>query len=54
MKVKWHPKVKISVRQTASYIRSRFDAKSASNFIKEVSSIENLLMNNPQLGAVDP
>lgn len=54
MKVKWHPKVKISVRQTASYIRSRFDAKSASNFIKEVYSIENLLMNNPQLGAVEP
>ena len=54
MKLKWHSKVKISVRQTASYIRSRFDAKSASNFIKEVYSTEKLLVNNPQLGAVEP
>lgn len=54
MKVKWHPRAKTAVRQTARYIRSQFDAKSASDFVKEVYHTEKLLVNNPHLGAIEP
>lgn len=54
MKIKWHVKAKTAVHQTASYIRNKFDAKSASDFVKEVYYTEKLLENNPHLGAVEP
>ncbi len=54
MKIKWHIEAKTAIRQTASYIRSKFDAKSASDFVKEVYHTEKLLENNPHLGAVEP
>lgn len=54
MRVKWHSKAKIAVQQTARYIRSRFDAKSASDFVQEVYHTEKLLVNNPHLGSAEP
>ena len=54
MKVKWFPEAKVSLRQTARYIRDQFGDKSSKEFLRDVFQKEKLLRDNPHLGPIEP
>ena len=54
MKVIWHKQAKDALRSTATYIRKNYGLQVRENFRNEVAHVQTLLMNNPEMGPLEP
>lgn len=54
MTVRWSPKARTALDQTADFIQKEFGSKSKVQFKLEVRRINNLLKSHPHLGPIEP
>ena len=54
MMIKWDPKAKVSLRQIAHYVNTKFGRKARQNFMQRVKNTENLIRQSPNVGPIDP
>lgn len=53
MKLKWYPRAKVLLQETARYIKKEFGDTSSKKFLYKVFHTAELLMSNPCLGATE-